>query len=336
MCCNIQRLIQLHPFFYSFSASGPHQISRATFSIIDFYTSAKSPTNTSNEQNLEEFATMVKIFTSTYSYDYSFPAVSLAYFLRYPNPYSTHVLSEDVISRHFDPETQRLYTTRLHLKQSKLPSWILKLLPKNILGNSRGANGEAQNYILEKSVVDIAEGWMETETQNLQLTGVLKVIEKQRFSRPGEPLAVDAEHSTPVARAMHSPTSKKDTTDVTTTVTFQSRLGEIMRKGDTTSAEAQESRKGFFSWSTAGLRRTIEEMSLERTQKGLINSKQGMTVVLERLRQGGLAAVLEGMRQDRQMILGAVAGNGTLVQSQSRWKNVWQGGNNDSDDGIDV
>lgn len=64
---------------------------------------------------------MVKFYESTYTYDYTFPAVTLAYFLRYPNPYSTHVLSTDVISRHFDPATQQLHTLRLHLKRSKLP-----------------------------------------------------------------------------------------------------------------------------------------------------------------------------------------------------------------------
>ena len=278
---------------------------------------------------------MVKFYTWTHTYDYSFPAVSLAYFLRYPNPYSTHVLSEDVISRHFDPETQRLYTTRLQLKQSKLPAWILKLLPKNILGSNRGPNGEAQNYILEKSVVDINEGWMETETQNLQMTGVLEVIERQRYSRS----ISSSTNNGPASAATDTTSSSKDldTTDVTTTVTFQSRLGQKIRRGDESvaTAENEGERRGLFSWSTAGLRRVIEEKGLERTRNGLFNSKQGMTVVLERLRKGGLAAVLDGMRQDRKLVVGAVGNDHNVARPQARWQRIWREAQDDGED-VDV
>ena len=276
----------------------------------------------------------MKFYTSAYNYDYSFPAVSLAYFLRYPNPYSTHVLSEDVISRHFDPETQRLYTTRLHLKQSKVPPWILSLLPRNILGSNRGPNGEAQNFILEKSVVDIREGWMETESQNLQYTGVLKVIEKQRFTRPPSAnsapgrLLVEAE-----AEPRQKHPSQHETTDVSTTVTFVSRFGQYKRKGGSfaNSDEAEEPKKGFLSWSTAKLQGSIEGASLERARKSLLRSKEGMNVVLERMRDGGLAAVLEGMRRDRELVYTAhgisrieTVGNDSR-QSSSRWKEIWDG-----------
>src|ERR1700748_1872422 len=106
---------------------------------------------------------MVKFYSQTYSYDHPFATVSLAYFLRYPNPYSRHVMSTDVLERHFDPVTQRLYTTRLHLKRSRLPSAVLKILPRSIIGAS--AKGDSQSYILEESVVDVKEGWMKTESR---------------------------------------------------------------------------------------------------------------------------------------------------------------------------
>ena len=259
---------------------------------------------------------MVKFYTHSHSYDYPFPAVSLAYFLRYPNPYSTHVLSTDVISRHFDPETQRLYTTRLHLKQSKLPAAVLKLLPKNILGNNKGPNGEAQNFILEKSVVDAREGWMETETQNLQYTGILTVIEKQRYSRLQADASIAASNDLFGAQ-------EPNTTDVTTTVTFQSRFGQqrFASKRTSLSADSDEDapqKKGFFSsWSTTALQRTIEATSMQRTRNALIKSKEGMDVVLERMRTGGLSAVLDGMRRDRELLMDG-AGVG-----EHRWKTVW-------------
>ena len=255
---------------------------------------------------------MVKFYTTNQSYAYPLPAVSLAYFLRYPNPYSTHVLSTDVISRTFDPLTQRLHTVRLHLKRSKLPPAILKLLPKGILGASAGggaAGSEGHSFVLEKSTVDVKEGWMETESRNLEWTGVLSVVEKGRYTRAGRSDAT-------LGGDRPLDMSKDEGTDVTTTVTFHSRFGQARllsnrRKTDTqpNSLEGSDEKKGFFaSWSTASLQRTIEAMGVRRTRDALVKSKDGMNVVLERLRMGGLVGVLEGMRRDRETILGGMDG----------------------------
>ncbi|MCJ1228844.1 hypothetical protein MMC12_005507 [Toensbergia leucococca] len=259
---------------------------------------------------------MVKFYESSFSYDFPFPAVTLAYFLRYPNPLATHVLSTDVIDREFDPVTQRLSTTRLHLKRSKLPPAVLKLLPKGILGTGSDAG---QSYILEKSVVDIQKGSMETEARNLEWTGILSVIEKQIYRRP-----------LPVAKLLPTTSdlvedSKNETTDVTTTVTLKSRFGQarMWRKGEVntspsivtpTDREEEAPKKGFFaSWSTSSLQRSIELIGLRRTRDAMGKSKEGMNIVLERLRRGGLVGVLEGMRRDRE---------GTFRQ-EGPWKRAW-------------
>lgn len=268
---------------------------------------------------------MVKFYTTNQSYAYPLPAVSLAYFLRYPNPYSTHVLSTDVISRTFDPLTQRLHTVRLHLKRSKLPPAILKLLPKGILGASgaAAAGGEGHSFVLEKSTVDVREGWMETESRNLEWTGVLSVVEKGRYTRAGR--GDDA--SSALGREKPVDMSMDEGTDVTTTVTFHSRFGQgrllsNRRKTDAqpSSLDGGDEKKGFFaSWSTASLQRTIEAMGVRRTRDALVKSKDGMNVVLERLRMGGLVGVLEGMRRDREMIVGGVDGwkrRGTRVDGK--------------------
>lgn len=248
---------------------------------------------------------MVKFYESSFNYEYPFPAVSLAYFLRYPNPYATHVLSTDVIDRQFDPATQRLSTTRLHLKKSKIPPAVLKLLPTGVFGG-----GDAgQSYILEKSVVDVKEGWMKTETKNLEWTGILSVVEKQMYRRPSSRAAVSGD----LVEA-----SKNEGTDVTTSVTLLSRFGQAKmarkKEGNTqanplplsSESEAEESaKKGFFSsWSTAGLQRSIEMIGLKRTKEAMPKSKEGMNVVLGRLRNGGLVRVLEGMKQDSQRAFG--------------------------------
>ena len=253
---------------------------------------------------------MVKFYESSFHYNYPFPAVSLAYFLRYPNPYATHVLSTDVIDRHFDPVSQRLSTTRLHLKKSKIPSTVLKLLPKGILGGSDAG----QSYILEKSIVDVKEGWMKTESRNLEWTGILSVIEKQTYGRPLTPTSIQVNKVSDLVED-----TKGENTDVTTTVTVLSRYGQARmlanrKKGEMTARSSEPPaitedeapmKKGFFSnWSTSSLQRSIELVGLRRIRTSSVKSKDGMNVVLERLRLGGLVAVLDGMRRDQEAAFG--------------------------------
>ncbi|KAL8848730.1 MAG: hypothetical protein Q9221_006274 [Calogaya cf. arnoldii] len=269
---------------------------------------------------------MVKFYESSFSYDYPFPAVSLAYFLRYPNPYAKHVLSTDVIDRHFDSTSQRLYTTRLHLKRSKLPPNVLKLLPKGILGSS---SDSGQSYILEKSIVDVKEGWMTTETRNLEWTGILSVIEKQFYIRPARDNISDG------GSTLSEP--QNDTTEVKTSTTFVSRFGQgghrtARRKAEVVSnskdslAEASDDvrpKRGFLSsWSTSSLQRTIEAIGMRRTREALLKSKDGMNVVLGRMRSGGLVEVLEGMRKDREAMYGP----------EGPWKRTWKQGRGLEDD----
>ena len=271
---------------------------------------------------------MVKFYESSFNYDYPFPAVSLAYFLRYPNPYATHVLSTDVIDRHFDPASQQLSTTRLHLKRSKLPPAVLKLLPKGILGTSSDAG---QSYILEKSVVDIREGWMKTESRNLEWTGILSVIEKQVYRRSPSSSNPTRGPST----GDPGENSKGQGTDVTTTTTLLSRFGQakaLKRKDESNamnqlplagSEEEAQPKKGFFSsWSTSSLQRSIEMIGLRRTREALAKSREGMNVVLERLRYGGLGRVLEGMQQDQERVYGP----------DGPWKRAWRQGQESNED----
>lgn len=250
----------------------------------------------------------MKFFENTSTYDYSFPAVSLAYFLRYPNPYSKHVLTSDVIDRYVDPDTQRLHTTRLHLKKSKIPSTLLRLLPKGI----GGSDNSGQSYILETTVVDAKEGWMKTESRNMEWTGILSVVEKQLYER----------------QMPH----EGEQVNVRTTVTFVSRLGQskllsrAWKEGASSESDDESSKKGFFSsLSTAGIQRTIELIGVTRTRDAILRSKQGMNVVLERLRHGGIVGVLEGMRRDRE---GLVAGGPMRSEGTTMWRQAWLGGVN--------
>jgi len=164
-----------------------------------------------------------------------------------------------------------------------------------VLGNVRG--GRSESYILETSEVDIKEGWMKTDSRNLDWTGILSVVEKQAFHRA---MPKDEEGDFSVGPGM---------TDVRTQVMFKSRLGERLRAMRKTGEEevVVEEKKGWLSsWSTKGVQRSIEAIASRKTENQLGKSKEGMTVVLERLRNGGLVAVLEGMRKDKELAFAGV------------------------------
>jgi len=140
---------------------------------------------------------------------------------------------------------------------------------------------------------------MKTESKNLDWTGILSVVEKQEYRRQ---IPVDEGDDFRVGAG---------TTGVTTTVMFRSRLGERLRargtrKGEAAVAEVDdEPKKGFLSsWSTSGIQRSIEAIASRKTENQLGKSKEGMMIVLERLRSGGLVGVLDGMRRDRELAFG--------------------------------
>lgn len=139
---------------------------------------------------------------------------------------------------------------------------------------------------------------MQTESRNLDWTGILSVVEKQVYTRQtSDKVALDDMQS--------------GTTAVATSIKFRSRLGERLRaRAEARRAEAdevanldEEPKKGFLaSWSTAGIQRSIEAIASRRTIDSQGKSKMGMMIVLERLRNGGLMGGLEGMRRDREAL----------------------------------
>ena len=65
---------------------------------------------------------MVKFFSQTFQYDHPFETVTLAVFMKYPNPFASHVLASDVIERFID-SNGCLHTSRLFLKEGAVPKW---------------------------------------------------------------------------------------------------------------------------------------------------------------------------------------------------------------------
>lgn len=95
--------------------------------------------------------------------------VTLAFFLRYPNPYATHVLSCDVISRDIS-SSGTLVTTRLILKRGALPRWF----PAGIVSR-------AESWVIEESEVDPVGRVVRCRTKNLDHVKVMQVEERIMF-----------------------------------------------------------------------------------------------------------------------------------------------------------
>ncbi|KAK0161443.1 hypothetical protein PV327_009913 [Microctonus hyperodae] len=107
---------------------------------------------------------MVKYYEDNTTFQFSWNQVAQGFWKRYPNPQSTHVLSEDTISR--EVKNGKLYSKRLLAKTNGVPKWGERFISKNIV------------RILEETVVDPKEKTMITYTRNLGYTKVMNVVEK--------------------------------------------------------------------------------------------------------------------------------------------------------------
>lgn len=104
-----------------------------------------------------------------------FAQVCQAYTLRYPNPFSPHVISSDVLRREWDSEHRILHTTRLLLKRGTLPTWA----PRGIIEKS-------ETWVLEESQLDVLQGKLDVSSRNLDHRKVIEVIETLEVRARGE------------------------------------------------------------------------------------------------------------------------------------------------------
>ncbi|TFK36805.1 MSF1-domain-containing protein [Crucibulum laeve] len=116
----------------------------------------------------------MKFFSQSFLYDDPWSIVSLAFFLRYPNPYASHVISCDVISRIQTPSGS-LLTTRLILKRGNMPKWF----PQGIVSR-------AESWVVEESEVDPHGKVVHCRTRNLDHVKVMQVEESVSFCQTPE------------------------------------------------------------------------------------------------------------------------------------------------------
>ncbi|KAJ7169473.1 PRELI-like family-domain-containing protein [Mycena filopes] len=180
----------------------------------------------------------MKFYQQSFSYDDPWSIVTLAFFLRYPNPYASHVISCDVVSRSVTP-TGSLLTTRLILKRGAMPRWF----PKGIISR-------AETWVVEESEVDPVGRTVKCKTRNLDHVKVMQVEE---------------------------------------TVVFRSAP-------DGKTLQLTEARIGSgFGW---GLTRRIEAHGLNRFKANVQRSREGVSLILELLRQSRLRPMTLGGAED--------------------------------------
>ncbi|XP_024144408.1 PRELI domain-containing protein 1, mitochondrial isoform X1 [Oryzias melastigma] len=97
--------------------------------------------------------------------------VVAAFWQRYPNPYSTHVLTEDVLYRELTPNNH-LLSRRLLTKTNRLPGWAERVFPAHV---ARAV------YVLEDSIVDPQTNTLITKTWNLNHNKLMVVVERCLF-----------------------------------------------------------------------------------------------------------------------------------------------------------
>ncbi|XP_062331916.1 PRELI domain containing 1a [Osmerus eperlanus] len=114
---------------------------------------------------------MVKYFVCVGLLKSTWDQVCIAFWQRYPNPYSNHVLTEDIIFREVTPGNC-LISRRLLTKTSRAPRWAEKYLPVHMASSA---------YIIEDSIVDPITRTMTTVSWNISHARLMSVEERCEY-----------------------------------------------------------------------------------------------------------------------------------------------------------
>lgn len=120
---------------------------------------------------------MVKEFYGNYTFPYRWDTVSSCFWVKYPNPFSKHVLSEDVFDR-FVTKSNVLVTKKLLVKERTfhVPKWVEKAVTFNDV------------FVLEESHCDRENKTLTSYTKNISSTKLMTVVEKCVYTQdPNDP-----------------------------------------------------------------------------------------------------------------------------------------------------
>jgi hypothetical protein len=113
--------------------------------------------------------------------NYSWESVTAAFWRKYPNPFSAHVLTSDTVYREVDDDNC-LRSRRLLTKTNKKPKWIDRWVDSTAV------------LVLEDAMVNPQQRTMVTWTRNITLTKYLSVEERCVYSpSPSDPNVTNVE-----------------------------------------------------------------------------------------------------------------------------------------------
>ncbi|XP_033122452.1 PRELI domain-containing protein 1, mitochondrial-like [Anneissia japonica] len=108
----------------------------------------------------------MKYYLSTTVFKNTWEQVTGAFWQKYPNPSSKHVLSEDTTSRRI--EDNKLISTRILSKTNRMPRW----------GNYVFGSNARYVYVVEETIVDPVNKIFTSYTRNIGYTKFMVVEEK--------------------------------------------------------------------------------------------------------------------------------------------------------------
>jgi len=110
---------------------------------------------------------MAKYYSTEHTHPYPWDQVVQAVFQRYPNPFASHVLSEDTVHREVVNE-HTLYSRRFITKTNKVPSW-----------GERWLKGFARRVpLMEESFVDQKARTITVYTRSIAFSNFMVAVEK--------------------------------------------------------------------------------------------------------------------------------------------------------------
>lgn len=111
-------------------------------------------------KNRSKRIVMAKYTEDFSTFNYNWEQVSQGFWRRYPNPYASHVLTEDTLQREVRQDG-KLYSKRILSKTNRVPKWGERFFKSKSV------------FIVEESIVDPANKTLTTLTRNIGFNKIM-------------------------------------------------------------------------------------------------------------------------------------------------------------------
>ncbi|KAJ3111480.1 hypothetical protein HK100_002665 [Physocladia obscura] len=178
---------------------------------------------------------------------------------------ANHVLTSDVISRHVDPITGVLHTTRLMTKEGRVPKWAKAMFKIK------------EALILEISQLDPVNKTFKITTRNLSHAKIMLIEETQTIT----PFASSSFSATNFNNTTNTQNAVNNNPDVDIVSIPTSSLGAVATMGTAIHISARIiSNTGW-----ASIRSKIEAFGASKIKENTLKSSKGLMHVIEELKR---------------------------------------------------